>query len=247
MKAGLSTGLRVAAWSASSLLVVGAVAGTADAATHHTSNAKTAKTAKTAKSAAQSKRRAADADPIAPTPTATPTAGTPRPGGGRPGGGRPGVPGGFGGPQLLHGSATVETKDGSYETYLSQTGTVSAVTATSITVVSADKFSQTYTVGDDTKVMKNGSKADASSVATGDTVMVVGEQDKDAVDAEFVLDGKPTRPTPPTGAPTAVPTASASSSAAPGRGYGGPGGFGGFGGFGGSFGPPPAGQSGVSR
>ncbi|HEX3900607.1 MAG TPA: hypothetical protein VHW74_15720 [Mycobacteriales bacterium] len=193
MKARLSTGLRVAAWSASSLLVVGAAAGTASAATHHAKHVKKHSTAKDT------------------TTGTTPTTGTGTTGTGT---ARP-TP-----PQMLHGTETVETTDGTFEVYANQVGTVSAVTATSITVVSADKFSATYVIDSSTKIVKNGATADATGVATGDTVMVQAEQDDAALTAIGIFDGKPT---------------------AGQGGQGGPG-QGGPGGPGGHAGPPPAGQ-----
>lgn len=182
MKARLSTGPRVVAWSASSLLLVGAAVGTASAATHHATNTNKDTTAGTTSDVN---------DGTGPT-------------------GGPGGPG-----KLLHGSTTIEKKDGTVETYESQVGTVTAVSATSITVLSDDKFSATYVIDDSTHIVKSGAKAAASDVATGDTVMVRGEDDDAAVTAGVIFDGKP-----PAGA----------------GGFGGPHGPGGPGGHGG---PPP--------
>jgi Domain of unknown function (DUF5666) len=195
MKARFSTGLRVAAWSASSLLIVGAVAGTASAATHHAKQVVKHKVAKDATNGASSSGSSGS-------------------------GAAPGAP-----PRMLHGSETVETTDGTFETYVSQVGTVSAVSATSITVASADDYSATYAIDDDTVVVKDGAKSDTSAVANGDTVMVRGEQEDDAVTAEAILDGKPTKPTGGQGGPGGRP------------GPGGPG-------FGG---PPPAGAGGAGE
>mgnify|MGYP001556035553 FL=1 len=168
MKARLSTGPRVVAWSASALLLVGAAVGTASAATHHAKNTNKDTTA------------------------------------------GPGGPG-----KLLHGSMTIEKKDGTVETYASQVGKATAVSATSITVLSDDKFSATYVIDDSTHIVKSGAEAAAGDVATGDTVRVRGEDAGDAVTADVIFDGKP-----PAGA-------------------GGPGGPHGPGGPGGHGGPPP--------
>jgi hypothetical protein len=123
---------------------------------------------------------------------------------------------------MLHGTETVETKDGTFEVYTSQVGTVSAVSATSITVLSADKYSATYTIADSTKIVKDGDSSDASAVATGDTVMVQAEQDDSDLTALGIFDG--------------VPTAGQGGAGA-GSGHGGPGGPGGH------AGPPPSGQA----
>ncbi|MGX9787161.1 hypothetical protein [Mycobacterium sp. MMS18-G62] len=77
----------------------------------------------------------------------------------QPFGGGPGGPGGqrFGpggpmngpgpfGPPPLHGEFVVPDGSGGYTTELSQTGTVTAISPTSITVRSEDGFSQTYVI-----------------------------------------------------------------------------------------------------
>ncbi len=77
------------------------------------------------------------------------------PGGGKPGG--PGGPGGqhgaIGGPSpaavgstSLHGEFVVPDGSGGYSTVLTQTGTVTAISPTSITVRSEDGYSQTYVI-----------------------------------------------------------------------------------------------------
>jgi hypothetical protein len=109
-------------------------------------------------------------------------------------------------PRMVHDLATVENSDGSFDQYASQMGTVSAVSTTSITVVSADQYSATYTVDDATRVMKNGKKAAIADVAKGDTVFVRAEDDAGTFTAEVIGDGKPPasgpgghRPPPPGG------------------------------------------------
>jgi hypothetical protein len=74
------------------------------------------------------------------------------PGGGMPGGpnGQHGAGGGLGpaavGPMSLHGEFVVPDGTGGYTTELTQTGTVTAISPTSITVRSEDGFSQTYVI-----------------------------------------------------------------------------------------------------
>ncbi|HVY11007.1 MAG TPA: DUF5666 domain-containing protein [Mycobacteriales bacterium] len=152
MKARTKTALRVAAWSASTVLVVGAAAGTATAATHHAKH-------KT------------------PGGAAAPRAGGP---------GRPGGPG-----PMIHGIATIEKRDGTFETYATQAGKVTSVSESSITVVSADSYSATYAIDEDTHVAKDGAKADIGDVATGDAVFVRAEKDDGGYTAEVVGDGRP--------------------------------------------------------
>jgi hypothetical protein len=94
-------------------------------------------------------------------------------------------------PHLLHDIATVESSDGTFEQYATQVGKVTAVSATSITVVSDDTYSGTYAVDDGTHVMKNGKKAAIGDVATGDTVFVRAEDEGGTFTADVIGDGKP--------------------------------------------------------
>jgi hypothetical protein len=87
--------------------------------------------------------------------------------------------GGFGGngggmAAALHGTYVVSDGNGSYSTELSQTGTVSAVSSSAITVKSEDGYSKTYTITSSTSV-DNGSDQ-ISSVATGHTVRIVASE-----------------------------------------------------------------------
>ncbi|BEP13202.1 hypothetical protein acdb102_15130 [Acidothermaceae bacterium B102] len=103
-------------------------------------------------------------------PTAEGPAGHPGFGGGR----GPGGMGGFGGPGLgagvLHGTFVVTKSGGGYETEQVQTGTVAAVSATSLQVTSKDGFKATYVVP---KAAVVGAARDGiSSVKKGDEVVV---------------------------------------------------------------------------
>ncbi|MFG1813749.1 DUF5666 domain-containing protein [Kribbella sp. NPDC049174] len=69
----------------------------------------------------------------------------------------------------LHGEFVTAKDGGGYETVATQKGEVTAVSATSITVKSADGYSRTYTVNADTKVNRDGKIAD---ITTGETVRV---------------------------------------------------------------------------
>src|SRR5581483_10960889 len=110
--------------------------------------------------------------------------------GGRFGGGLFGFGGhgfGFGKFGGLHGEFTVKKPDGSgYETVATQTGEVTAVSPSSITVKSEDGFSRTYSVDENTVV---GSGRDGiGSVKTGDTVHVAGLVDGGKASAAAVVD-----------------------------------------------------------
>ncbi|MTD56003.1 hypothetical protein [Amycolatopsis pithecellobii] len=104
---------------------------------------------------------------------------------GGPGGGRGfyGAPPGGGQAFLrdaLHGDFTVED-NGSYVTERMQTGEVTAVSATSITVRSKDSYTQTYAVDSSTRK--------AGDPATGSTVTVVAKVSGDTATATGITDG----------------------------------------------------------
>ncbi|MFI5907873.1 hypothetical protein [Dactylosporangium sp. NPDC051541] len=115
---------------------------------------------------------------------------------GFPGGG-PGGPGGFG-PGFggrgganalvgaLHGDFVVKGGDGQYVTERLQSGTVTAVSATSITAKSEDGHATTFVVSDATKV-DNG-VAKIADVKAGDTVTIVGTVAGDTATATEITD-----------------------------------------------------------
>ena len=98
-----------------------------------------------------------------------------------------GGPGGFGRLGGLHGEFTIKKPDGTgYETVATQTGEVTAVSPSSITVKSEDGFSRIYSVDENTVV---GSGRDGiGSVKTGDTVNVAGIVDGGKASAAAILD-----------------------------------------------------------
>lgn len=71
-------------------------------------------------------------------------------------------------PQHLHSESVVKKADGTFETVLTQQGTVEAVSDTSVTVKSEDGFTQTYAVTAETKIIKFPAPAADGSPATGD-------------------------------------------------------------------------------
>lgn len=103
---------------------------------------------------------------------------------GGPGRGGHGPRGGF--PGAVHGTFVVPNQDGTgYQTVQMQHGTVTAVSATSISVKSADGFTATYVVDADTKVNRDGAIADIKADAD---VMVTGIVDGSTVTAQRVVD-----------------------------------------------------------
>ena len=116
-------------------------------------------------------------------------------------------------PQHLHSQSVVKKADGTFETELSQQGTVEAVSETSVTVKSEDGFKQSYTINADTRVIKfpapaaDGSPATGddgkrlkpsemtiTEIATGETVRVSGVKNGDSVIAERIAEGAGTGP-----------------------------------------------------
>ncbi|WP_433065415.1 hypothetical protein [Dactylosporangium sp. CS-033363] len=86
----------------------------------------------------------------------------------------------------LHGDFVVKGSDGQYVTQRLQTGTVTAVSATSITAKSEDGHATTFVVGADTKVDNGASKI--GDVKTGDTVTVIGLVSGDTATATTITD-----------------------------------------------------------
>ena len=85
--------------------------------------------------------------------------------------GRPGLRA-LGG-RVLHGQLTLRTKDGT-RTVDVQMGTVTAASATSLTVRSPDWFTLTWTIGSSTLVRAGTTRSTASALAVGQTVRVLG-------------------------------------------------------------------------
>lgn len=114
--------------------------------------------------------------------------------------GMDGGPGGLGtgaaGLNAAVHSEYVVLEGSSYVTMAGQTGTVTAISGTSMTVKSEDGFSRTYAVGSDVKVAQGmrqrgsastGSTLSFSNVATGASVRVTALKDGDTYTAETIL------------------------------------------------------------
>lgn len=117
-----------------------------------------------------------------------PAAGT-RPDGDGPMRGGPGRDrGGMGlGPGMgIHGSFVVPKQGGGYQTVDTQVGTVTGVSSTSITLKSADGFTQSYTV--DATTMVNAQRDGIASVKTGDEVGVLAVENGGTRTAVRVVD-----------------------------------------------------------
>ncbi len=72
---------------------------------------------------------------------------------------------------VLHGRLTLRTATGTTTVDL-QRGTLTAASATSVTVLSSDGFTATYAIEPSTKVRRDGRTVPAGDLATGDVVAV---------------------------------------------------------------------------
>jgi hypothetical protein len=143
--------------------------------------------------------------------------------GGGPGGGHLGGRGGFGfglGGGVLHGEATVKDGDSATKTVFVQQGSITAITATSLTVKSTDGFSKTYVLDADTK------KLTPDTLAVNDTVGVLADVAGSTATATRVVEqgAKPAAGSETTPGAT-TPGATTPGATTPGE--GGPGGWGG--------------------
>lgn len=84
----------------------------------------------------------------------------------------PGIPGM--GP-VLHGEQVVRTPEGGYREIAIQNGTISAVSATSITVTSEDGYEQTYAIGEQTQIRIDRDEAAAADLQADRPARVVAD------------------------------------------------------------------------
>jgi hypothetical protein len=95
--------------------------------------------------------------------------------------------GGFGRFGGLHGEFTMRKPDGTgFQTVAVQTGEVTAVSPSSITVKSEDGFSRTYSVDENTVV--GAGRDGIGTVKTGDTVRIAGVVEDGKAKAAGILD-----------------------------------------------------------
>jgi hypothetical protein len=77
---------------------------------------------------------------------------------------------------VLHGEAVVQTKDGQ-KTIAVQRGTVTAITDTSVTVKSADGYTQTWTFGNPIHVVEHRTTIQPSAIKVGTEIGVAGAKE----------------------------------------------------------------------
>ncbi len=90
------------------------------------------------------------------------------------------------GPHVEHGEVVVQTKDGD-KTVDVQRGTVTAITDTSVTVKSADGFTQTWVFGSPFHVIEHRTSIQANAVAVGTQVGVAGIKNGSTVTANLLV------------------------------------------------------------
>jgi len=90
--------------------------------------------------------------------------------------------------RALHGEFVVQTKDG-LKTVVLQKGSVTALSATSVTVKSTDGFTVTWTINDQTRVRKDKAAAASSDLKSGLVVRVVGPKDGSSTTARVIAIG----------------------------------------------------------
>ena len=122
------------------------------------------------------------------TPTATPSGGPSAAGGA----GRARHPYGriarrLGGPRTLHGEIVVRAKDGTTKTVVVQRGTVTAITATSVTVRSTDGYTLTWVFGKPLRVIEHRATVDAGQVKAGAEIALAGVKNGTTPTARLIV------------------------------------------------------------
>jgi hypothetical protein len=86
----------------------------------------------------------------------------------------------------LHGEMTVQGRNG-VRTVVVQRGTVTAVDATTVSVKSADGFTQTWTFGDKLRVVQDKKKVEKAAIKQGAEIGVAGAKDGDKTVARLAV------------------------------------------------------------
>src|SRR3954454_20788992 len=102
-----------------------------------------------------------------------------------------GLLGALGGGRVLHGEATVEKPGGGTTVVHFQSGVISAIGGSTVTVKSTDGFTSTFTVNGTTRISLNGTDGTLSKLAKNDKVRVMGVVNGSSTVAKLVFDGVP--------------------------------------------------------
>jgi hypothetical protein len=87
----------------------------------------------------------------------------------------------------LHGEAVVQKKDGTTVTVLVQKGVITELTGDHVTVKSADGYTQTWSLGDNLRVVEKRRSVQPSEVKVGQQIGVAGARDGNDAVAHFIL------------------------------------------------------------
>jgi hypothetical protein len=90
------------------------------------------------------------------------------------------------GQHVEHGEVVVQTKKGD-KTVDVQRGTVTAITGSSVTVKSADGFTQTWAFGSPLRVVEHRATVQPSEVKTGIQIGVAGVKNGSTVTANLIV------------------------------------------------------------
>jgi hypothetical protein len=91
------------------------------------------------------------------------------------------------GQHLVHATVVLDLPNKGLTTIQVDHGTISSVSATSLTIAEAGSTSVTVTVGDETRVRRNGAKAKVADLKTGDAVFVMSKVDTGGTVAYLVI------------------------------------------------------------
>jgi hypothetical protein len=100
-----------------------------------------------------------------------------------------------GGPlsRIVHGEATLATKDHGYQVVDLQRGIVDSINSGRLTVRSADGFTATYVVNGSTKILKDHKSSDISQVLAKDRVTIMATKTNGTVTATHIRDSGPAK------------------------------------------------------
>lgn len=90
------------------------------------------------------------------------------------------------GRNVEHGEVVVKTKNGD-KTIDIQRGTVTAISATGVTVKSADGFTESWTFGNPIHVIENRTSVQPSAVTTGEEIGIAGAKNGGTVTATLIV------------------------------------------------------------
>ncbi|MFA7322790.1 MAG: DUF5666 domain-containing protein [Candidatus Nanopelagicales bacterium] len=91
----------------------------------------------------------------------------------------------------VHGETVTKATDGSFVTHVMVSGTVTSVSATSISVKAADDYSATFVINSSTDVRTTSSGGTISDIKVGDSVHVDGTKSGSTITADEVHAGTP--------------------------------------------------------